>query len=248
VATGVAGFSYAFGWVLAARYFGEFGVDPEAAGVSFSWLAIRAFLVGLVALGVFLLVRQILRAARRLPVDAPTLYRGGKLLAIIVLGCVAAALVVVLAELMLRRRVDAGDLVAPLGVAVVIALGATMLLRPISIEALPRMDRLLRGVAGFLIGFAVAGSLLTPYLLGEHLAEDVRHGQPIDLQIVPGVPALQAPRVRLTLVDSAQTRPEMAAFLGCVVRLGGADGTSLYYAEGSVLRVADENVYAVQPC
>jgi hypothetical protein len=57
ITTGVAGLSYAFGWILMTRFYGELGVDPEDAGVTFAWLVVRAFFVGLTALAVMLIVR-----------------------------------------------------------------------------------------------------------------------------------------------------------------------------------------------
>lgn len=57
VTTGVAGLSYAFGWVLTARFYWALGVEPEDAGITFTWLVARAFLVGIVALVLVLAVR-----------------------------------------------------------------------------------------------------------------------------------------------------------------------------------------------
>jgi hypothetical protein len=248
IATGVAGLSYAFGWVLVTRFYGEFGIDPESAGITFGWLAIRAFLIGLVGLGFFLLARGILRIAGRIPVARPTLFEGGRLVALIVLGCLVVAVVVVLIQLAFGGDVEIADWLPTVAVAASIAAAVIFLLRPKSLEALPRLDQLLKGFAGFLIGFTAMALLLMPYRLGAHLAEDVRDGKPVDLPIVPGVPALQAPKVRVGLVDAGQTTPDMRPFLSCVLRLGGANGTSLYYANGTVLRIADENVNVTSPC
>ena len=57
VTTGVAGLSYAFGWVLMARFYGALGVEPEDVGITFAWLVARAFLVGVLALVAVLSVR-----------------------------------------------------------------------------------------------------------------------------------------------------------------------------------------------
>ncbi|ACZ86514.1 hypothetical protein [Streptosporangium roseum] len=57
ITTGVAGLSYAFGWVLMARFYGTLGVEPEDVGITFTWLVARAFLVGLLALTVLLVAR-----------------------------------------------------------------------------------------------------------------------------------------------------------------------------------------------
>lgn len=57
VTTGIAGLSYAFGWALMARFYGSLGVEPEDVGITFTWLVVRAFLVGLLALAVLVSVR-----------------------------------------------------------------------------------------------------------------------------------------------------------------------------------------------
>ncbi|WP_306205674.1 hypothetical protein [Actinoplanes sp. RD1] len=247
VVTGVAGFSYAFGWVLTARFYGEFGVDPESAGVTFGWLAIRAFLVGLASLGIFLVARGVARFATAVP-DRPARLAGPRLAAVTVGGCLAVAVVVLLVRGTLGSPVSPGEIITAVAVALVTAFAVLFGLRPELIEARPRLGQIISGLAGFLIGFAVVALLLTPYRLGAHLADDIRAGRPVSLPIVPGVPALQAPRTRLSLVEPGVVAPEVRPFLGCVIRLGGANGVSLYYADGRVLRVADEIVHSVSSC
>ncbi|MFI5490547.1 hypothetical protein [Micromonospora echinaurantiaca] len=90
--------------------------------------------------------------------------------------------------------------------------------------------------------------LLLPYRLSDHLAADVRAGREVRLPMAPGVPALQVTRVRLAPVDGQSMAAALLPATTCVSRLGGASGTSLYYVDGRVLRIADENVTALAPC
>jgi hypothetical protein len=249
IATGLAGLSYAFGWILTARFYGSFGIDPESAGVTFSWLAIRAFLIGLAGLALILLARAAPRFASSIPGRSQS-FEGPGLNTLILVGCVVAAVAVSLPAQMLPGKRTS---LAEVGIALIggLLLGGAIIavVRPRQVQVSPSFERLSSGVQGFLIGFTAVGVLLLPYKWGTELANDVRAGRPVQISIVPGLPAFYAPRVHLSLVDAGQPTPDVGPYLAtCVVRLGGANGVSLYYGNGRVLRVADEVVYATGPC
>lgn len=251
IVTGVAGFSYAFGWVLTARFFGSFGVDPEDAGVSFGWLAIRAFLVGITGLVIFLASRALLRVAER---SGPVVHIIQSRTVIIVLTVVCCLGVAALVALCLAvwtasngGTVDSASVIAILTCGAIIA-GLVLWLRPPAVQLGWNTSLWLRGIAGALLGFITVSLLMLPYRLSDHLAVDVRDGRAVHLPMVPGVPAFQLPRVRLTPVDGQAPAPDLPPPSACVSRLGGSSGTSIYYMNGRVLRVADQNVTAVAPC
>jgi hypothetical protein len=193
ITTGVAGLSYAFGWILMARFYGALGVDPEDVGITFTWLVARAFLVGLVALAAFLAVRWLQNRATSAQSMWITLSIG----------------IGVLAEVHL---------------------------------SLPGRY-LLRGLAGALAGFAVVFLVVLPFRLGDRFADDALAGRPVDFDVF-GTTVLRAPEVRLSSADPAKPSPST----GCVLRLGGNAGTSLFIAGGRVLRVSDQNVTVSSSC
>jgi MFS family permease len=247
IVTGVAGFSYAFGWILTARFFGSLGIDPEEVGISFSWLAIRAFLVGLAGLVIFLGAQWLLQAAERSEPVVHVIQSRAAIVALIVLCCMSTAGLVALS---LTAWVAAHDgTVGWASVVAILACGAitavTILwLRPPTVRLAWNSRLWLRGVAGALLGFIAVTLLVTPYRLGDYLGSEVRNNKAAHLPVAPGVPALQVTRVRLTPVNSQAPAPA----LGCVLRLGGNGSTSIYYASGRVLRVSDQNVTVNEPC
>ncbi|MEU0535827.1 hypothetical protein [Amycolatopsis tolypomycina] len=195
ITTGVAGLSYAFGWILMARFYGALGVDPEDAGITFSWLVARAFLVGLVALAAFLAVRWLQNRAASAQPTWVTLSIGTGVRS--------------LAEVHL---------------------------------SLPGRH-LLRGLAGALTGFVVVFLLILPFRLGDRFAGDALAGRPVDFGLL-GTSVIRAPEVRLSPADPAKPAPAT----GCVLRLGGNAGTSLFVAGGRVIRVSDQNVTVSSSC
>jgi hypothetical protein len=74
-------------------------------------------------------------------------------------------------------------------------------------------------------------------------AADARAGRPVDFGLL-GMSAIRVTPVRLSSADPA--RPSPAA--GCVLRLGGSAGTSLFMVEGRVIRLSDQNVAVSSPC
>ncbi|MEV4492563.1 hypothetical protein AB0K04_20890 [Micromonospora coxensis] len=251
IVTGVAGFSYAFGWVVTARFFGAFGVDPEDAGITFGWLAIRAFLVGITGLVVFVVSRHLLQAAER---SAPVVHIVQSRAAIVVLTVVSCMGVAGLAALCLAVwTTSRGGEVDAVPVTVILLCGAVstglvLWLRPPAVQLGWNTSLWLRGIAGALLGFLGVSLLLLPYRLSDHLAADVRAGRSVRLLMAPGVPALQVTRVQLAAVDGQSPPPHLPPPGTCVSRLGGAAGVSLYHVDGTVLRVADESVTARGPC
>ena len=195
VATGVAGLSYGLGWLLMVRFYGALGADPEEAGVTFTWLAARAFLIGLVVLSVLLAAKALRdRAVLARPIS-----------------------------LVFSLRTEVRSLVE-----VRLRTGAR---------------HVLSAAAGVLVGFLVTALVVGPLRLGEDLAADVRDGRAVDLAVL-GLPLIRTTSVRLSGVDPASPAPASA----CVLRLGGAGGTSLYVAQGRLLRVSDQNVNVSGPC
>jgi hypothetical protein len=251
IVSGISGFSYAFGWVLTARFFGSFGVNPEDAGVSFSWLAIRAFLVGITGLAIFLIARSLLQAAER---SEPVVHVIQSRAAIIVLTVVCCIGVAALVALSLTGWVaSSGGTVGTAPVVAVLASGTftaviILWLRPPSVQLGWNSSLWLRGIAGALLGFVAVSLLLMPYRLGDYLADEVRNGQATHLPVVPGVPALQITQVSLSLGGQPGSATNLLPPVNCVLRLGGNSGTSIYYANGRVLRVADENATVAAPC
>ncbi|MGW5740996.1 hypothetical protein [Amycolatopsis sp. NPDC003861] len=195
ITTGVAGLSYAFGWLLMARFYGVLGVDPEDVGITFTWLVARAFLVGLVALAAFLAVRWLQNRAT----SAQSTW--------------------------IRLSFGTG-------------------VRSLAEVRLPLPGRyLLRGLAGALAGFAVVFLVVLPFRLGDRFAADALAGRPVAFGVL-GTTVIRAPEVRLSSADPANPAPAP----GCVLRLGGNAGTSLFIAGGRVIRVSDQNVTVSSSC
>jgi hypothetical protein len=148
-----------------------------------------------------------------------------------------AALAVLLAARWLQGRatlVRSTDLVLSVGTEV----------RSLMEVRLPLHGRhWLRGVAGALVGFIVVFLLVLPFRLGDRFAADARAGRPVDFGLL-GMSAIRVTPVRLSSADPA--RPSPAA--GCVLRLGGSAGTSLFMVEGRVIRLSDQNVAVSSPC
>ncbi|MFD6697276.1 hypothetical protein [Micromonospora aurantiaca (nom. illeg.)] len=251
IVTGVSGISYAFGWLATARFYGTFGVDPEEAGITFGWLAIRAFLIGLTGLVVFVISRRLLQVAER---SAPVVHIVESRGAIAVLSfvcCMGTAGLVALCYVgWATTRSGNADTVAVTFILLAGAVSTALVLRwrPPEVQMGWNTSLWLRGLAGALLGFLGVSLLLLPYQLSDHLAADVRAGREVRLPVAPGVPALQVTQVRLAAVDSQSPPSHLPSFTTCVSRLGGASGTSLYYIDGRVLRIADQNVIALGPC
>jgi hypothetical protein len=246
IATGIGGVSYAFGWLLTARFYGSLGIDPEEAGVTFSWLVVRAFLIGLLGLVVVLGVRRLLQlAARSGPITRLVQSRTAIVVSLL-LTCAGMAGIVALAYTVWLAP-DGADstsaVIAILGCGVLIGL-AVFRLRPSSFSLRWNSRYWLRGVAGALLGFLIVCLALLPFRLGDRLAGEVRAGHPVTVDALPGVPAIKVVEVLLSPADPAG--PNSAA--GCALRLGGGAGTSLFMVDGKVLRVSDQNVMVTSPC
>jgi hypothetical protein len=251
IVTGISGFSYAFGWVVTARFFGSFGVDPEDAGVSFGWLAIRAFLIGITGLVVFLVSRYLIRAAERSSPVVHIIQSRAVIIVLTVICCLGVAALVALCLIVWTTSngstVDTPSVLAIMACGAIIA-GLVLWFRPPAVQLGWNTSLWLRGVAGALLGFVALSLLMLPYRLSDHLAADVRNGHEVHVTIVPGVPAFQVTRVRIVPLDDQAWPSGLPPASACLSRLGGSSGTSIYYADGQVLRVADENVTAVAPC
>jgi hypothetical protein len=195
ITTGVAGLSYAFGWILMTRFYGELGVEPEDAGVTFAWLVVRAFFVGLAALAVMLVVRWLQSRA---------------------------------------TTVQSASVVLSVGTGV-----RSLVHLRFSLQG----RYVLRVVAGLLAGFTVVFLVVLPFRLGDQLADDAFAGKPVSFGFL-GMSAIKTVQVRLASADPAKPPPTGE----CVLRLGSNAGTSLFVAEGRVIRVSDQNVTVLSPC
>lgn len=246
IATGISGASYAFGWLLTARFYGGLGVDPEEVGVTFSWLVVRAFLIGLLGLVVVLGVRQLLQlAARSGPITRIVQSQTAIVLSLL-LTCGGMAGVIALAYIVWFAP-DGTDptatVIAILACAALIGL-VVWWLRPSSFRLRWNSRYWLRGLAGALLGFLVTALLLLPFRLGDRLVADVRAGRPVTIDVLPGVPAIKAVKVRVASADPAKASP----ISECALRLGSGAGTSLFVVHGKVLRASDQNITVTSPC
>ena len=255
VGTGIAGFSYGFGWVLATRFYSSFGVDPQDAGVNFGWLAIRSFVVGVAGLAAFLCVRWLLRVAERGKPTVRVVQSPVAIVGLILVCCIGIAGLVALG--LSVWTVETGGAVSSAAVTAVLVCGALIAatflrLRPPTVRLGWNSELWLRGIAGALSGFVLVGLLLLPYQLGGRLAVDVRRGGQVHVPMVPGVPVFDIVRVRLITVSDRAVPTGVLdgddASGTCVLRLGGNGGTSIYYAHGVVLRISDQNVTVTAPC
>ncbi|RCG28235.1 hypothetical protein DQ384_24190 [Sphaerisporangium album] len=246
IATGISGMSYAFGWLLTARFYGGLGVDPEEVGVTFSWLVVRAFLIGLLGLVVVLGVRRLLQVAGRSgPITRLVQSRTSIILSLL-LTCAGMAGVIVLAYLVWLAPAGTdptGTVIAIFACAALIGL-IVWWMRPSSFRLRWNSRYWLRGLAGALLGFLVTATALLPFRLGDRLVAEVRAGRPVTIDVLPGVSAIKVAEVRVTSADPATPGPAVT----CVLRLGGGAGTSVFVAEGKVLRVSDQNVTVTSPC
>lgn len=251
IITGLAGASYAFGWMLAARFYGSFGVAPEDVGISFERLAIRAFVVGAIGLSLFLGVRWLLSTATRGRTVIRIVESRAAIFLIIFTCCIGVSLVV--AFLLATWVTYHGDPVSWVSVISVLVCGVApalliLWLKPPSVQIGWNSSLWLRGMAGAVLGFVVAGLILLPYRLGDHLASSVRAGTPVTVPVVPGIAGLEVTRVRLSPVDDSFKGLDPLLARSCLLRLGAADGTSIYYMKGRILRIADSAVAAVVSC
>jgi hypothetical protein len=246
IVTGIAGASYAFGWLLTARFYGALDVDPEEVGITFSWLVIRAFLIGLLGLLVVLGARKLLElAARSRPFNLFVRSRVA-IAAALLLACIGMAGIVALAYVVWLAPGNTdptGAIVAIFGCGVLVGL-AVLRLRPSSFNFQWNGRYWLRGTAGALLGFLVVSLVFLPFRLGDRLAAEVRAGRPVTVDVLPGVPAITAIEVRVTSVDPVKPSPAS----GCILRLGDVAGTSLFMIDRKVLRVSDQNVIVTSPC
>jgi hypothetical protein len=247
IATGISGVSYAFGWLLTARFYGGLGVDPEEVGVTFSWLVIRAFLIGLLGLVVMLGVRQLLRLATAGGGPITRLVQSKTAIVLsLLLTCAGMAGIIVLAYIVwfVPDGTDpTATVIAILACAALIGM-VVWWLRPSSFSLRWNSRYWLRALAGALLGFVVTMLVLLPFRLGDRLAADVRAGRPVTIDVLPGVPAIKTVAVRVVSADPAKPSPAS----GCALRLGSGGGTSVFVAGGKVMRISDQNITVTSPC
>ncbi len=250
VSTAVAGAAYGFGWLTAARFYGHFGVSPEEVGISFGWLAIRAFLIALVSLALFLATRFLLQMAERYKAPVWTANRRTVTATLLLLSL---GLTVGTDILLIKRGFgsSSGEIlvlaVIPLS-AVVLILALRKRAQSATLTVRGTLGVWLRGVAGGLAGFVVTILAMMPVRIADDLSNSVRRGEAARLVILPGVPVLQMERARL--LPATYPQPSPPSDTPCVVRLGGGGGTSVYWDidRQQVLRISDETVIAATPC
>jgi hypothetical protein len=250
ISTAVAGAAYGFGWLVAARLYGRFGVSPEDAGISFGWVAIRAFLVALASLLLLLAARYLLRTAERYATIVWTASRGTVTAALLlVLVCFAATTDAIMISRgfgtsTVERLVLVGIPLCAVTTAVIVRRRSR---RPTS-TARGHVALWLRGLSGALVGFVVTILAVTPVRVADNLGETIEEGRTAQLFILPGIPVLQMERVRLLPATYSPTSGVENS--PCLVRLGGDAGTSIYWDidRRQVLRVSDQNVVAATPC
>lgn len=250
ITSGLAGLSYAFGWILAARFYGAFGQSPEEGGVTFSWLAIRAFLIGLVGLVLILTARRLLVAAGR---ATPIVYSvTGNLAFILTLVAVIGVPIIVLAGVFLWEMVFGNFNDLP----VIIVLTATGLLlcalwiwlRPRTVTVAWNANLLFRGLAGLVVGIVVVSFILVPLRLADHLVSDVQAGRSIRLLIMPGVPVFEVPLVHVVPNTTQPIPVELGGTSTCFQRLGSDGADAIYVVSGQVVRVPEEYHVTTMPC
>jgi len=244
IASGIGGISYAFGWLLTDRFYGDLGVEPEEVSITFPWLVVRAFLVGLVGLCVAAVIRTLFRlAARSQPINRLVQSRTA-IVALLLLSCIGVAGIVSLAYLV-WFTVPGSNSIGIVAVAFAVSIGIGVLvatLRPATLTVRLDARYLLRGVAGALLGFVIVSLIILPFRLGDQLADEVRAGQPFAIGL--GLGTIKADRVRLSAADPSKPSPVS----GCVLRLGSNGGTSLFVVNGRVMRLSDQNITVVAAC
>jgi len=247
IATAVAGAAYGFGWLIAARLFGSFDVSPEEVGISFGWVAIRAFLVALASLLLLLAARSLLRAADRYATAVWPAQRHA-----ITAGLLMASVGISITGdvLLIHRgygRSPAGrTFVVLLPIAAIVAVAILRRRAAQSRQPRGQAGLWLRGLSGALASFVITILLLAPVRLADSVSAGIHAGHGTRLDLLPGVPVLQMGRVRLLPQDALTT----GASGPCVIRLGGSEGTSVYWDidRQRVLRLSDGNVVAAGPC
>jgi hypothetical protein len=196
---------YGFGWLFASRFYGEFGVQPEEAGVTAEWLiprivtaALPTTLVILVGYRVTELGRA--RSTRRAVIYAATFMCG-----------VGALWVRFLAE----KDDSFYSVPSILGLAVVEVGGALLAVSWTWVGKI----RGLRAVCCAVIAVTTA---VLPVRLAADLSDSVRESNAITWRFFPGVPIVNAPPVTVLKRDASLLEPEVGP---CAILLGSTSGT-----------------------
>lgn len=253
IATGLAGLSYAFGWILANRFYSQFGESPEDGGVSFPWLAVRAFIFSFAALMAVFLIRFLMRAAQR---ATPGAYSPGRWATFGIAGSliVLTPAVAIPVTFSIEKLVGK-DEIAPLldrfpelvgGLIVGVIFAALFLhIAPNSLKFEWNANLVLRGLAGFLTGAIALTYCLLPFQIADNLATNIRDGHSVKLQIFPKLTVFEASRVRVIAIGGADIP---FAPQNCVLRLGSNSATAIYYVNKHVVRIPEQSHVIVGPC
>jgi hypothetical protein len=252
--TAAAGVAYGYGWIICARFYSHFGMTPEEAGISFDWLAVRAFLIALAVFALIFAVRLVSHTAERF--DSVTKFIDGRVAASvsIVILCVGSGLLLDLGLLTFLKQASQFLIWGTICLCLLVA-GKLIFLRaaqePLKIAWNAKL--FLRGASAALVGFTVVSLVLLPYRLADKLSQEVREGRSAYLPILPGIDAIHIEKIRVILINSnlAGALPRQLETSGlCLMNLGGSDGSSFYFDPQSknVFRFSDQNVSTINPC
>jgi hypothetical protein len=233
-------------------FFSHFDISPEDAGVSFDWLAVRAFLIAVVVLAVVLIARFLSRNAERYGpavriVESRAVVIAAKLLLALSVGTAIGALI--------RRSFGYSLVMVLIPALLVLGTGIWIWLNPSSepLQIAWNARILLKGVAGALAGFVVAALVCFPYRMTAQLAGEVKAGRPVQVSILPGLIAFEVVRMRVVFIPNSDSTSSVIRGKRldiCLMHLGGSDGNSYFYdfQSGHVLVLNDQDIVARQPC
>ncbi|MDQ3936099.1 MAG: hypothetical protein M3340_15865 [Actinomycetota bacterium] len=194
---------YGFGWLFAARFYGEFQVQPEEAGVTANWLIPRTVVAALpVTLVIFAGYRLTERGRRRSR-------RRGLVHGAIFMSAVLAAWI-----LWAVAENDVYSAISVVGLAIVEVGGALLAVSWSALESF-------RGARLACCAVIVTTAALIPLPLAADLADNVRNGLAVETTTLPGVPIANTPRVL-----AVQRDDRVAPFgrVRCAALLGNANG------------------------
>jgi hypothetical protein len=255
----LAAFIYGFGWVLASRFYGTFGVSPEEVGVGFAFLLVRAVFVliaGAVVLGsIWGSLRWLSERVGWLEVRDPLRY---------LLAC-AGLLIGVLAT-----TIGTGDFLAWVSASVALSafshsIGDLVRSRVERAErernreaSASRGSRshiringaLVLRVASWTFGvITLVLVMVAPFVLADRLADQVRSGKELAASVLPRVAGLRVQRVLTSTTDGMPVTASIPAG-SCLSFLGSANEVAVLYdnMRRMTARVPVSRISLEQPC
>lgn len=236
----VAAFIYGFGWVLAARFYGKFGVSPEEVGVGFAFLLVRAVFV-LVASAVVLgsiwwALRWLSERVGWLEIPASSPLKWVAVVTAVVAASLAASLVSIMSAL-----------------PIIVPLLASLLTKSMADVAgrIRRINfgRVLRAISWVFGVVGVAMVLLAPFFIADRLAHQVRAGKELAVSVLPGVAGLRVQKVTATTTDAMPVTASVPNG-SCVSLFGASQEVAVLYdpKTGVTSRVPVGRLSLEQPC